>query len=166
MTRRWLDESALAALPPAMTKRALKGAGTGAGGGPPPVNRSQGSKPAATGMKAMQALGRLEQGELNKTEKAYEAHLQRMVLAGVIVWYRFEPLRMVLAARTTYTPDFLVQLADGHLEVHEVKGFWTDDARVKIKVAAQMLPVFRFVAIKMDKPASKGADPTWTREEF
>lgn len=166
MTKRWLDEQSLAALPPSMTKRALGRSGAAPGDAPPPVSGTRASKPAATGMKAMQALGRLEKGELNKTEKAYEVHLQRQVLAGVVVWYRFEPFRMVLAPKTTYTADFLVQLASGHLEVHEVKGFWTDDARVKIKVAAQLLPVFKFVAIKMDKPASKGADPTWTREDF
>jgi hypothetical protein len=40
--------------------------------------------------------------------------------------------------------------ADGSLQAHEVKGFWTDDARVKIKVAAEMYPI-QFIAIKKEK---------------
>ena len=36
-------------------------------------------------------------------------------------------------------------VASGQIEVHEVKGFWTDDALVKIKVAAAKFP-FRFIA--------------------
>jgi len=41
-------------------------------------------------------------------------------------------------------------LASGELECHEVKGFWRDDARVKIKVAASIYP-FRFVAVRKVK---------------
>lgn len=36
------------------------------------------------------------------------------------------------------------------MECHEVKGFWTDDAKVKIKVAAEQYP-FRFIAFKKCK---------------
>jgi hypothetical protein len=40
-----------------------------------------------------------------------------------------------LAKDTFYTSDFMVMLADGRLEAHEVKGFWQEDARAKIKIA-------------------------------
>lgn len=117
------------------------------------------------GMKAMQALGRLKAGELNKTEEAYRQYLEARILAKEIVWYQFEPFTLKLAPKTTYTPDFLVQLASGHLEVHEVKGFWQEDARVKIKVAAQMFPVFKFIAVqKADKDDAPGDG--WKVEEF
>ncbi|QLG96734.1 DUF1064 domain-containing protein (plasmid) [Pseudomonas yamanorum] len=116
-------------------------------------------------MKAMQALGRLEKGVMNKTEEAYQAHLELRRIAGEVLWYQFEPFRLVLAPRTTYNPDFLVQLASGYLEVHEVKGVWMDDARVKIKVAAKMFPVFKFIAV-MKKGEGKGKAPSWTVEEF
>lgn len=170
MTKRWLSEEHLANLPPEMTKRAM---GTrkprGAARTEPEHLRMPEvtpSKPAARGgMQAMQALGRLKAGELNKTEEAYRAHLDMRRMAGEVLWYSFEPFRLNLAPKTTYTADFLVQLASGHLEVHEVKGFWTDDARVKIKVAAKMLPVFKFVAIKrVDE--GKGKAPSWAVEEF
>ncbi len=107
------------------------------------------SRPKTKGP-ARYALGRLKTGELNKTEAAYEAQLKLRLHAGEIVWYRFEGLRFQLAAATAYTPDFAVMLADGALECHEVKGKWEDDARVKIKVAAEMYPV-RFVAVKKTK---------------
>lgn len=39
----------------------------------------------------------------------------------------------------------LVLLADGTVEFHEVKGgFFRDDAKVKLRVAAQESPMFRF----------------------
>ena len=69
-------------------------------------------------------------------------------MAGKILWYSFEGITLRLADRTTYTPDFVVMLANGELEMHEVKGFWTDDAKVKVKVAAEKFP-FRFIAVRM-----------------
>jgi len=83
-----------------------------------------------------------EVGRMNKTEAAYAQHLGNRI---DLVWWAFEPVKFRLADRTWYTPDFLVMYGDGTIEVHEVKGFWRDDARVKIKVAAEMYP-FRFVA--------------------
>jgi hypothetical protein len=98
-------------------------------------------------------------GGMNKTEKAYAEHLQLRQQAGEVAWFAFEAVKLRLADKTFYTPDFSVMLADGTIEQHEVKGFWEDDARVKIKVAASMFP-FRFFGIQKDK--SKG----WKVEEF
>ncbi len=108
------------------------------------------------------ALGRLKTGQRNKTEQAYEEHLERRRMAGDILWHRFEGLKLRLADNTFYTPDFSVLAADGYLECHEVKGFWTDDARVKIKVAAEQYP-FRFIAFKA---VAKSRGGGWVREEF
>lgn len=110
--------------------------------------------------KALQALGRLPAGTMNKTEAAYEQLLKRRLLAGEIQWYKFEGVKLRLAAATFYTADFFVLAADGQLEVHEVKGVWTDDARVKTKVAAAMYP-FRFLGITRGKRAIG-----WQVEEF
>lgn len=108
------------------------------------------------------ALGRLKVGAMNKTEAAYDAHLELRCRAGEIVWRKFEGLKLRLANNTFYTPDFVVMLDDGTLECHEVKGFWTDDARVKIKVAAALYP-FRFIAIKAQTKREGGG---WSVEEF
>lgn len=108
------------------------------------------------------ALGRLKPGTMNKTEAAYDAHLSLQQHAGEIVWRRFEGLKLRLADNTFYTPDFAVMVADGTIECHEVKGFWTDDARVKVKVAADQYP-FRFVAVKA-LPRKQGGG--WAAEVF
>ena len=93
------------------------------------------------------ALGRLKTGQQNSTEAAYGAELETQRALGVVAWYRFEGIKLRLADNTFYTPDFAVMLTDGSLECHEVKGYWQDDAKVKIKVAAEMYPL-RFVAVR------------------
>ena len=113
-------------------------------------------------MKPMYALGRLKQGSMNKTEKAYADHLSVLQAAGEILWHSFEGMKFRLADNTFYTPDFAVMMPDGQIEIHEVKGFWQDDARVKIKVAASLYP-FKFIAIKA-KPKKDGGG--WSVEEF
>lgn len=112
--------------------------------------------------RALQALGRLKTGAMNKTEAAYAQHLALRQAAGEVLWHRFEGLKFRLADNTFYTPDFAVMLADGTLEAHEVKGFWADDARVKIKVAADLYPI-RFIAVKAQ---AKKAGGGWDVEAF
>ena len=95
----------------------------------------------------MQALGRLKTGQMNKTEEAYAKHLQSLQHTGEVVWYKFEGVKLRLADNTFYSPDFAVMLASGEMVMMEVKGFMTDDANVKIKVAADMYP-FRFFLVR------------------
>ncbi|KRG69246.1 phage related protein gp8 [Pseudoxanthomonas dokdonensis] len=99
---------------------------------------------------------------MNKTEIAYAAHLELLKAAGEVLWYRFEGIKLRLADNTFYTADFAVMASDGVVELHEVKGFWTDDARVKIKVAADQYP-FRFMAFKVRAKKHGGG---WEREVF
>lgn len=105
-----------------------------------------------------QALGRLKVGQMNKTETAYSKRLEEQKQAGEILWWKFEGLKFRLADNTFYTPDFAVMTSAMQLEAHEVKGFWQDDARVKIKVASEMYPI-QFRAVK----AKSGS---WEAEEF
>lgn len=112
--------------------------------------------------KRLQALGRLPAGAMNKTEQAYAAHLQAELQAGRVAWFKFEGLKFRLADNTFYTPDFAVMLADGQMQAHEVKGFWQDDARVKIKVAAGLFP-FQFLAVTAQAKRSGGG---WKVEVF
>lgn len=97
--------------------------------------------------------------KMNKTEAAYAQHLELQRQAGEIHWYEFEPIKLRLAEKTFYTADFGVIAKDGVFEIHEVKGgYWEDDARVKIKVAAAKFP-FRFRAFKKTKSG-------WSEETF
>lgn len=116
------------------------------------------------------ARARRKPGELNKTEEAYQRHLEGQKMLGNVLEYWFEGMKLRLADNTFYTPDFFVLVACGELECHEVKGFKRkdsgaagyyalDDSRVKIKVAAEMYP-FRFVTVFQD-PRAK----TWHAEE-
>lgn len=101
--------------------------------------------------------GRHRPGHMNKTEAAYGLVLEARRRQGEILWYSFEAVKLKLADKTYYTPDYLVMTNDNWLEFHEVKGFWEDDARVKIKCAAEKFP-FKFIAV-----SRKGG---WKAEEI
>jgi hypothetical protein len=82
---------------------------------------------------------------MNQTERAYAARLDYMLSKGEILAYSFHTLRIVLADRSWYTPDFLVQMPDASLEIHEVKGWATEQhALLQLKWAAQIAPWFTF----------------------
>lgn len=89
-------------------------------------------------------------GVMNKTERAYSLLLSQHQANGEIREFKFEAVKLILGNRCCYTPDFMVVRPDGTLEFHEVKGFWRDDARVKIKTAADKFP-FVFIAAKQTK---------------
>jgi len=105
-----------------------------------------------------EALGRLKSREMNKTEAAYANYLEVQKRIGSVLWFDFEPMNLRLADKCFYKVDFLVLPKNYHLEVHEVKGYWTDDALVKIKAAAEKFP-FRFIS----KQLVKGV---WITREF
>lgn len=90
-------------------------------------------------------------GKMNGMEQQYSYNLDRRKQIGEILEYAFEPLKIRLADNTYYTIDFMVVMADMTIELHEVKGFWEDDARVKIKCAAEVLPYFKFIAVTIDR---------------
>lgn len=99
--------------------------------------------------------------ERNGLERLYGDHLELLRLAGQIRWYRFGDTSLRLARRTWYRLDYRVGAPDGVQEIHEVKGHWEDDARVKIKVAARLFPEFRFIAV-MNAGSKKR--PVWDVE--
>jgi hypothetical protein len=94
----------------------------------------------------------------NKTESAYDNYLAVQKQIGEVLWYDFEPMNLRLADKCFFKVDFLVLTKELILEVHETKGYWTDDALVKIKAAAEKFP-FRFVS----KQLVKGK---WITREF
>lgn len=108
------------------------------------------------------AQGRLKSGVMNDSEAAYARHLDELKLAGVILWWKFEGVKLRLADNSFYNCDFFVMLADGELQAHEVKGQWIEDAKLKIKMAAELYP-FRFVALRT-VPKSRGGG--WQVEDF
>ena len=110
-----------------------------------------------SGTQRMQALGRLKPGEMNKTEARYQNDiLEPAKRDGLILWYRFEGLKFRLGDKCFLEPDFSVLRHDGLFELHDVKGsrgIYQDDAKVKMKVAAETFPFVFKVAFP---PKRKG----------
>lgn len=126
------------------------------------VNGRNAPKKPMTAKASMQQLGRLKVGQMNKTEAAYQERLEWLKNTGKVLWFKFEGMKFRLADKTFYTPDFAVMNEFGEIEIHEVKGHWVDDARVKIKVAASMYPM-KFIAVKRQSKKDGGG---WSFEEF
>jgi hypothetical protein len=91
-------------------------------------------------------------GKMNRTEGEYHEMLAARSRAGEITWWGYEKMKLKLADNTTITVDFLVITSSNEVELHEVKGTWfPEHNRVKLKVAAEMYPFFRFILCKKDK---------------
>lgn len=123
------------------------------------------AKPKAAGGNAnFQAVGRLKSGEMNKTEARYVEHLEAERLAGEILWWKFEAIKLKLYDNTHLTVDFFVMRKDRSLEAHDVKPskhLVTDDAKVKLKWAASEFP-FRVCVVYPETRSSHN----WVIEEY
>ena len=103
------------------------------------------------------ALGTIAAPDMNKTEAEYAGMLEARKERGDISWYAFEAITLKLADNTRYTPDFMVMLADGVLEIHETKGgFIREDGWLKLKIAAGLFPFRFFLCQKQAKKDGGG----------
>ena len=119
--------------------------------------------PKKTVTQRMQALGRMKTGQMNKTEERFAQMLELERHAGKVQWWKFEGIKLMLAKNTSITVDFGVLPDTGILTMIDVKGskaMVTDDARVKMKLAAELYP---FV-FKLAYPRAKGEG--WDIEEI
>lgn len=114
-------------------------------------------------------LGSTAKGVMNKTEAKFAQLLESRKLAGEIVHYRYEAVKLCVVPgqpgkrqAVWYTPDFLVLHATGLVEMIDVKGSggWEDTARVKIKLVAWRYPEFAWVGYTLTRGGR------WEREEF
>jgi hypothetical protein len=96
------------------------------------------------------SFGRPRPGVMNSLEARYARDLEIKKNTGQILGYWYEGIKLRLADKTFYTPDFFVMMADNSLEAHECKGFMMDDANVKLKCAAEKFP-FKFILVRWDK---------------
>lgn len=95
---------------------------------------------------------RHRKGEMNKWEARYGAEiLSPRVTAGELIGYSYEAIKLRLADKTWYTPDYCAWDEYERTEVHEVKGHWESRDRVRWKVAAEMYPNILFVAATIIK---------------
>lgn len=84
--------------------------------------------------------------ELNKTELEFLARLQAGVY-GKVAWIGpHEGIRLELADKCTYAPDFPLRLESGEFLFYEVKGkFIREDGWIKLKMAARTYHWWRFI---------------------
>ena len=87
-----------------------------------------------------------DEAKLNKTERAFLSYLRLRQTANISI----QAITLKLADDCRYTPDFF-SVEGGLPTFWEVKGFWRDDARVKIKVAARLFLWAHFVAVQRIK---------------
>lgn len=98
------------------------------------------------------------------TEERYALILEQRRRVGEIDRWDYEPVKLRLADRTYYAPDFRVILSDGTEEFHEVKpANWDripnqDMSNVKIKVAAEHHPYVFLRAVEIPKRMGGGFD--------
>lgn len=86
-----------------------------------------------------------DEAKLNKTERSFLVHLREAHPGN---WIGVQCITLKLADDCRYTCDIWERTIGGLLYAYEVKGFFRDDAKVKIKVAARMFPWIRFVVVK------------------
>jgi hypothetical protein len=89
---------------------------------------------------------------MNGLERAFRDELLEPSrrAATIAAWWR-EPVKLRLAGRTWYTPDFAVRLLDGSIVLIETKGFMREDACIKLKVAASAYPCFGWYVCYRDR---------------
>lgn len=113
---------------------------------------------------ANQAVKR--RGRMNKLESRYAVDLDVQKRSGIVKDWKFEPVKFCIAdglKRAWYTPDFLVLYDDGTCVFEELKGFWREAARLRIKVVAAQFPMFRFRSRQPRKAKDGGG---WLIEMF
>lgn len=85
----------------------------------------------------------------SKLEAEYAVILGGTLKCGLIHSFkRPAPTLPILGDKSRYTADFFVMANDGTIELHEVKGFWTDAGLLRFKAAASEWPQFVFKAVE------------------
>lgn len=92
-----------------------------------------------------------DEGDLNKLETAFLSVLR----SRNYQWVGIQSMTLKLGFDTRYTPDFIALDQVGHLLAFETKGFFRDDAKVKLKVAARVFPFIEFFLVTKDKSGWK-----------
>lgn len=102
----------------------------------------------AKGRPLVKVLSEPKPEPMNKLERAWYENLIRTNPDYIVL---AQQLKLRLADKTWYTPDFVCMCPDGILRVYETKGFMRDDAAVKIKVAADQYWWWRFHLVTKSK---------------
>ena len=94
-----------------------------------------------------------DEQKLNKLERAWLAVMRQRNYAEIGI----QSITLKIGNDTRYTPDFSA-VVDGVFTFFETKGFFRDDAKVKIKVTARQFRWARFVLVEKTKGQWKEAE--------
>lgn len=86
----------------------------------------------------------------SKLERDYARRLDSLRHGGLVRDWMYHPMRLRLADGTYYTPDFMVVMPSGLVELHETKGFMREAARVRLNVAADKFRCFSFRLVRRE----------------
>jgi len=84
----------------------------------------------------------------NRWEADYAQQLEALQRAGIIRRFWYEAITFKLGPDCRYTPDFTVQMADGTIAFHEVKGLRRAVGMVKIRVTSEQYPMWCFYLVE------------------
>lgn len=120
-----------------------------------------------------------DENPMNKTEEAYAAEVLDPDYRSLrIIWHSFEPIKLRLGRSNFYTPDFMVITDQYHIEIHEIKAMWStkdgervgweEDARQKVRDAAENYPFWRFrvCAMRSTKLMKRDGSERWAYEDI
>lgn len=107
------------------------------------MNRKRGRKRVRA---VARVVGPAKRG-MNGLETRFAELLKLRLLAGEILSFEFEGLSFKIGHQMRYKPDFAVLNSDSTMTCYETKGFWRADARMRIKLAANAWPAFRFIGV-------------------
>lgn len=90
---------------------------------------------------APKAKGKTEKPQnekINKTERRYAAHLERLRQAGEILWYRNHAFGVYFEDGTRYTCDFVTMDKEGGISLIDCKAYRKNQKRVHITEASMI----------------------------
>lgn len=97
----------------------------------------------------------------SQLEADYAQRLELQRIAGEVLAWTHEGIRLALGGGAWYKPDFLIVGADCELTIAETKGEFAREASlVRIKVAAARFSYLRFVMVRRSKEGE------WTEQEI
>lgn len=103
-------------------------------------------------------------GEPNKGEAAFARVLEFEKQQGRVLWFGFEKIKLRIGKKCWLTIDYFVFFSDGTVEAIDVKGrkgdgyYCREDAKVKLRAAASLFPIFRVAVVWPQKGGSWGKE--------
>jgi len=89
-------------------------------------------------VKAKGKVVKPQNDKTNKTEDRYASHLEKLKLAGEILWYRNHAFGLYFEDGTRYTPDFVVMDPRGEVSLIDVKAYYKNKQKVHIDTASMI----------------------------